>query len=198
MGRGKRQTGRSAGDDALASALSEQEQKLLQAIPRGGMDARGLRVPDLKPQQKSRLLAGLERKGLVERYPNGHGPEQPWWWTRLPLPEEGFESTVEIVRGKIFDRSESNGRPVVYIELMGDVNEFGCARAILKAGDNNSRETWVPPHLLERYGYWYARRRGEVTAWSAQFSCPIHGECSDDMVRTDKTCAMCGSLLNRH
>jgi hypothetical protein len=162
------------------------------------MSVKGIHAEGLSSQAMIRLLQGLERKGYVERYPNGHGPDQPWWWTRLPELPERFEPKVEIVRGKIFDRYEPNGRPVVYIELMGDVNEHGCARAILKAGDNNSRETWVPPHLLECFGYWHARRHQEVTPWSAQFSCPIHGECSDVMVTTAKTCALCGSILNRH
>src|ERR1035437_4870779 len=163
MGRGKRQTHGSTAGGAAGSILSENEHAVLAAIPRGGAAARSLRVGELSSQAKSRLLAGLERKGLVERYPNGHGPEQPWWWTRLPTAPEGFKSEVEIIRGKIFDRYESSSEPVVFIELQGDVNEYDCARAVLKAGDNNSRETWVPLHLLERNDYWSERRRGPVT-----------------------------------
>jgi hypothetical protein len=177
--------------------LDEREQAVLAAIPNGGGDTRMIHVSDLKPQAKSRVLAGLEAKGLVERYPNGWGPETPWWWTRLPEAPVDFTFAGEVNKGDIYDRSDSNGS-VVYIELMGDLNEHGCARAILKAGENNSRQTWIPLHLLNTYPYYSKRRRGEVTTWSAQFSCPIHGECSIDMVTTKKTCALCGEMLIRY
>jgi hypothetical protein len=181
----------------LGMELSEREQAVLNAIPNGGGDARMIHVLDLKPQAKSKVLAGLEAKGLVERYPNGWGPEQPWWWTRLPDAPAGFAFAGEVNRGDIYDRYDSNGS-VVYIELMGDLNEYGCARAILKAGANNSRQTWIPLHILNLHLYYSKRRRGTVTTWSAQFACPTHGECTEEMVTTKKTCTLCGDMLIRY
>lgn len=87
---------------------------------------------------------------------------------------------------------------MVSFECSGEVNEYGCAVGYLKAGEHNARKAWVPLHLLSKYPWWSHRKRGVVTTWSAQFSCSIHGECSEDMVRTDKCCALCGTLLNRH
>jgi hypothetical protein len=194
MGRGKR-AARTNGTKT-PSVIAERERLVREQLPKGGGTANYVRIDGVTSRQVNASLQKLEKQGLVERYPNGNGPETPWWWTRLPLaPDEFGPSTVTIARGDIYDRS---GTDLVFIELTGKLNEHGCAIASLKAGDNNARQVFVPLHLLDREGFWYKRRRGPVTDYSSRFSCPTHGECTDDMVTTKKTCALCGQILNRH
>lgn len=178
-------------------ALTENEQKILDAIPAGGYSvsviARGAGVTR---SAATKTLKQLEEKGRVERTPNPWGPETPAWWTKLPAaPAEGFEApTVE--KDAIYDRGRVEDR--IWILLTGKTNEHGCAEAWLHSGEHNPRLTWVPLHLIGRYPWYMRRRRGEKTAWSVQFSCPVHGECTDDMVSTAKTCTFCGEMLVRH
>ena len=58
--------------------------------------------------------------------------------------------------------------------------------------DDVRLSAWVPAHLLARE-FFLDDSAGTVTAWSAQFSCPLHGECTEEMVSTAKTCAIPGS-----
>ncbi len=48
----------------------------LEAIPRGGCDAREIHLQGLAPRRRPSLLDNLEARGLVERYPNAFGPEE--------------------------------------------------------------------------------------------------------------------------
>lgn len=68
--------------------ISDDERAVLDAIPKHGGEARDVRVEGISPQKRSRLLKKMEEKGLVEREPNPHGPETPWWWVKLPGPED--------------------------------------------------------------------------------------------------------------
>lgn len=205
MGRGKRNSTKSAPSTAPASTkavkaaeMADRERLVLEQVPNGGGTSDYVRLEGVSRRQVNYALEKLAEQGLVERTPNGHGPETPWWWTRLPQAPEDFDpSTVEIARGDIYDRARGP-ESLVFIELTGKLNEHGCAIASLKAGDNNPRRVYVPLHLLGRQGFWYKRRRGPVTGYSRQFSCPTHGECTDEMVTTKKTCAFCGQILNRH
>lgn len=175
------------------------EVKVLEAIPRGGGTLAYVVAlcSGIGRSTVRSTLVRLEEMGLVEREPNAHGPETPWWYVRLPQPADDFRPDMKlIVKDAIFDRGRTEDR--TWIGLTGKLNEHGCAEAWLHAGTHNPRKTWVPLHLLQNFGWYVLRRRGVVTAWSAQFSCETHGECTVEMVRTDKTCALCGSLLNRH
>lgn len=178
--------------------LSEREQQVYDAIPQGGGAITYFRVPGLTSRQLRATLEKLEQKGVVEREPNGYGPETPWWWIRLPLPPEtptkDAPTSEQVVRGAIYDRVNTD---MVWLELTGEINEHGCAVARLKAGENNTRTGWVPLHLLCWPKWGKRSSRGEVTDYSAQFSCPVHGECTDGMVTTKKTCALCGTGLIR-
>ena len=178
--------------------LSELETLLLAEIPNGGGEARDLHVPGLIPRKRTTLLFRLEEMGLVGRYANAHGPQEPWWWQRLPKPPAEPGSTPLTAKGTIYDGYDPNGRPAVWFECDGTVNEWGCAGGYIKAGSHNTFRTWIPLHLLNRPRWWYLRHtRSEVTAWSAGFHCPIHGTCTDAMIKTDKTCALCGQMLLR-
>jgi hypothetical protein len=173
------------------------EVAVLAAIPYDGAEAYSIRAQGVSPQKRRHVLARLAYKGLVEIWPNGWGPETPEWWMRTSSVLERWEPSFEIERGMLFDRYEANFRPVVFVELSGEVNEFGCARGTLKAGTNNARVVWIHRYHLESGAVWVRRMRGEVTAWSAKFACEVHGECSEDMVTTKKTCSLCGTLLLR-
>jgi hypothetical protein len=199
MARGRKQRSQSQSAQAQpAVTLPERELAVLNAIPSGGGEARSIHLPGLSPQARTRALVELERRGLVERYPNGHGPEQPWWWMRLPKAPDDYESPAAVEKGTIYDRYEPNGRPVVFIELTGEINEYGCVRCHLKAGGNNGRMTWVPAHLLESFRMWIRRREESPTAYSLQFRCPVHGEnLPESWITTAKNCAKCGSGLIR-
>lgn len=177
--------------------LTENEQKILDAIPAGGdtvsVIARGA---GLTRQATTRLLGLLEKKGRVERTPNPWGPETPAWWAKLPAaPAEDF-TPPELVKDAIYDRGRVEDR--IWILLTGKQNEYGCAEVWLHSGEHQPRKTWVPLHLIGLFPWYTLRLRGEVTTWSDQFSCPVHGSCTAEMVSTAKTCTLCGEMLIRH
>ena len=177
--------------------LTENERAVLDHIRGYGSEACDIIVEGLATRSRAAALSHLEKRGLVEREPNPWGPETPWWWCRLPAAPDGFTPGFDIEKGMIFDRYEPNNRPRTFIELTGKINEFGCAEAYLRAGEHGQRTTWVPRHLLEDFLYWTLRGPRNVTAWSSKFSCPIHGECSEEMVTTKKTCSLCDTGLIR-
>lgn len=181
-----------------AIKLSDSEQKVLEVIPRGGASLRELyRRAGVARTTAAKALEKLEQKGLVERSPNPWGPETPWWFEKLPpAPAETPEEKPLIVKDAIYDRGPTSDK--TWLLLNGKLNEFGCAEGLLHVGEHRPRRTWVPLHLLNNYPWYTLRRRGEVTVWSSQFSCAVHGECTEEMVTTAKTCALCGTLLTRH
>jgi hypothetical protein len=178
--------------------LSDEEKAVLLAIPRGGSEAVSIRVEGVSPQKRSRILTTLEKRGLVEKTPNPWGPETPWWWARVAAAPMGWEPTMTVEAGMIFDRYELSGRPMTFVELLGRTNEYGCEEVMLRAGTHNSRITWLSRYALEDIDYWIRRIRGPVTEYSRRFSCPVHGECTEEMVTTKKTCSLCETGLLRH
>lgn len=148
------------------------------------------------------VLRVLEQYGLVVRYFNAHGPQEPWWWRAVRIPPEDdaskrlYTRSGELVlpeKGQIYDYGRREDR--VWLEVKGPPNQYGAVPVSVRAGEHNHVSCYLPLHFF--HTVCYLRRRGEVTPWSAGFHCPVHGECTEDMVKTDKTCTLCGSMLNR-
>jgi hypothetical protein len=150
------------------------------------------RSTGLDSRKIKRVLEGLEERGDVLRVFNAFGPQIPWWWRlAAPVGTDFAEPTIE--RGQIWDWGEPSNR--LWVEVKAGRNQFGLPRVMVVAGENNQCDTVLPAHYFAKA--LHLRQRGVVSEWSSHFHCPIHGECSDEMVKTDKTCALCGSGLNR-
>lgn len=179
----------------IEASLTDSQRAVLHELRHVGEVAppRYLRRTGLALSTVRRALLALEDRGLVVRYFNPWGPQTPWWW-QPALPVPNWYEPVEVKPGSVWDWGRTEDR--LWVSAKRGVNEFGCPRVAVMSGEHNQVDTVLPAHYFATV--LHERRRGPVTEWSAQFSCPLHGECSDEMVRTDKTCALCGSLLNRH
>ena len=176
--------------------LTDEEHSLICALrAEGQAPASHLRSEEMTTRRAGRLLEALEERGAVTRVYNGHGrQERPWWW-QVAYPKPADYTAPELRKGNIYDWGRPENR--VWVELFAGRNQHGLPHVAVKAGENNAVHTVLPAHYFALPIF--ARRiRGTVTAFSARFSCPTHGECTEDMVRTDKCCSLCGTLLNRH
>jgi hypothetical protein len=199
MGRGSSDTNANAAATPARGAaefkrpeISEFEAEVLDAL-KGLGEAPVSYMRRLGSSRKlTSTMIELENKGLVQRIFNAYGPQTPWWWRRLPQTPPEHPEIPDPCRGEIFDVVYEEQ---VYLEVMGRRNEYGLFNVSVRAGEHNSVTIWVPKWFLA--AGCEKRRRGTVTAWSAQFFCPVHGECSEEMVTTKKTCSICGSMLNR-
>jgi hypothetical protein len=174
--------------------LTDRQRQVLAALSRTDMaSAKDLGVST--SAAVSRDLQALEARGYAQRVYNAHGPQIPWWWRTVPPVPDDFQEPV-IEPGQIWDESKVGGGSVVFLDVKAGRNKHGLVRVCVKAGEHSQLDTVLPAHVLD--ADWRLRtRRREVTAWSAQFSCRVHGECTVDMVRTDKCCAICGQILDR-
>jgi hypothetical protein len=172
-------------NDAQLAALGALRDCGEGVAPVGYLRSSGLSTRDIR-----RALEDLEQRGLVRRYYNAHGPQTPWWWLLTSAAPAGF-SAPELSKGQIWDWDDR-----VWLEVKGGHNEFGLPRVMVKAGEHNQVDTVLPAHYF--HTVLRERVRGPVTAYSASFSCAIHGECTEDMVTTKKTCRICGLMLRRH
>jgi hypothetical protein len=177
-----------------APALSADESAIIKALcAEGQAPATYLRAgTGFSTQKITRALHELEKRGEVTRVFNAFGLQTPWWWQR-PVRGRADFIVPEIERGQIWDWGAPSRR--LWVEVKSGYNEFGLPRVMVKAGENQQMDTVLPLHYFGTV--LSLRGRGEVSPWSAGFVCRVHGECTDEMVRTDKTCALCGLLLNR-
>ena len=176
--------------------LSTQQQAVLEALrsgSEGSAPASYLRSSTgLKPAAINRIFLELEARGLVQRYFNAHGPQTPWWWQVAAQAPKNYVPP-KITPGEIWDWGRREDK--TWLEVKTGTNEFGMIRVMVIAGEHNQVDTVIPPHYFGRQ--LHLRYRGEISEWSSHFLCPVHGLCTIEMVRTDKTCALCRTGLNR-
>ncbi len=176
-------------------ALTGRQQAVLAALQSVDMaPARDLRgEAAVTSRDATSALEELERFGLAVRVFNAFGPQTPWWWRAVKAPRSPGPP-ASITPGSVWDWGEpSHSR--TWLEVLEAPGEHGTVRVHVKAGEHNAVACFLPAWMFD--AFIWPRSRGTVTAWSAGFHCPVHGECTEEMVRTDKRCALCGSLLNR-
>lgn len=123
----------------------------------------------------------------------------PIWWEPLPVAPEGW-TDPGLQKGDRFESSrDSSGQG--WIEIASTrVDEDGLVIVSRTDAADVRVRIALPAHVItdERH-YWPMREAalGEVTEYSRRFACPVHGECTEAMVRTDKCCAVCGTGLIR-
>lgn len=181
--------------DRLPELTDEHEAVLAELRRHGSAPPRYLRAPGRDSARARRLLGDLERHGRVLRVFNAWGPQTPWWWQPAqPTPPAGY-ALPDIQAGQIWDWGNPDRR--VWLQVLAAPDEHALVKVSVRAGEHNHVTVPLAAHYFAPGGGLWLRRRGDVTAFSAQFHCPVHGECTQDMVRTDKTCALCRSGLNR-
>jgi hypothetical protein len=191
MGRG--QSTQQAVQAVTRGAVSETQEKILDIIKDEGMaPVSYMKSTGLKPAALRKELEKLEAMGKVVRVFNAHGEQTPWWYQKARKAPAEFEMP-ELSKGQIWDWGDPQQR--LWLEVLGGTNEYGLIRVSVKAGTHNSETIFLPPHYFDRI--LYPRRQGEVTGFSAGFACDCHGVCTDNMVKTDKCCALCMTPLNR-
>lgn len=178
--------------------LNEAQRAVLAALrEEGSAPASYLRPAGLRPAAVRKALEELEALGVIERISNAYGAETPYWWQPLPHRPEGFTIPADepIAVGQFYDRK---GEDQVWFEVTADPDENEMVRVALCAGPHR-RSIHVPAWTVvgPRSLWWRRVAARNITAFSSQFACPVHGECSEEMVRTDKTCALCRTGLIR-
>lgn len=176
-----------------SQGLSAGQESILALLREGGANEwRGLRDCGLRPAQIRDALDDLEARGLVTRMFNGNGPNEPWYFQVAWRRPEGFEEPV-IEKGQVWDWAEK-----VWLEVKAGRNAYGLPRVMVKAGLNNQHDTALPLHYFGKIVHLReAEGKGTYTEFSKGFLCPVHGVATEEMVRTDKCCAKCGTLLIR-
>jgi hypothetical protein len=67
----------------------------------------------------------------------------------------------------------------------------------LRCADCGAPELLTVSRALARIQAIPAGPERDQAIWASRFVCPQHGRCRVEMVRTDKCCSLCGSLLLR-
>jgi hypothetical protein len=176
------------------ASLTERQKKILEVLHEEGMGpVTYLKSTGLTPAIIRKELQKLEEMGKITKVYNPDGPQTPWWYQKARKEPENYE-IPELTKGQIWDWGEPSER--LWVEVLDGTNEYGMVKVGIRAGEHNTERTVLPRYYFARI--LYPRRQSEITDYSSQFSCPCHGTCNDAMIRTDKRCALCMTLLIRH
>jgi len=113
------------------------------------------------------------------------GAEGGWprgWWMLMATPA-GLRHAAEL--------ADNGDRHVGPGGCGGDWNDE------LRCADCGAPELLTVSRALARIQAMSAGAERDQAIWASRFVCPEHGRCRVEMVRTDKCCSLCGSLLLR-